>query len=178
MLPTFDCGQCKSKGLSQWRCFRSMFPGIMVLGLLLIVGCGGKPTPEGFPDLVPCQVEVIQDGKPLAEATVGFVSDQLQWAVGGVTNEQGVAQMYTHGDFEGSPEGDFRVTITKTVIEGAPTPEQLASPSFSGRGGEAFDYVDLQYKDPKNTPFQVKVSGTTREKFDVGKPIHKKVTIR
>ncbi len=178
LLSIFDYRLRSWMELSNERNIRFVLRSILVLSLLWIVGCGGKPTPEGFPDLVPCEVEVIQDGKPLADATVSFVSDQLQWTVGGITNEHGVAQMYTHGDFEGSPEGEFRVTITKTVIEGAPTPEQLASPSFAGRGGTDFDYVDLQYKDPKKTPLQVKVSGTTRETFDVGKPIHQKVTIR
>ena len=154
---------------------------LCVVLLLTLPGCGGKKKPDGMPTLFPCEIKVIQDGTPLPGAVVSLVSadGSVKWVVGGGTNNEGIAKMFTHGDYPGAPAGQYHVTITKTVIEDAPTPEQLNNPNFAGPMGTDYDYVDLQYKSQTKTPLKMEVtSGKNSQEFDVGKSIHEKVTIR
>jgi len=147
----------------------------------VLPGCSGKQKPPGMPALYPCEIKVIQDDAPLPGAVLSLISadGSIPWVVGGGTNREGIAKLYTHGDFPGAPAGNYRVTITKTVIEGAPTPEQLSNPNFAGPMGTDYDYVDLQYKSQKSTPLTIEItSGKNTKEFDVGKPIREKVTIR
>jgi len=133
-------------------------------------GCS-KPRPDGLPKLVPCSVTVVQDSKPLEGATVAFESDDLKWAVGGTTDAKGVAKMYTHGSYEGAPEGKFKVTIVKQVVESL---GEATSASMTP-GGQAFNLVDLKYFTPEDTPLEIEVSGKTKAEFDVGAAIKEPV---
>ena len=153
----------------------------VALSLVVLSGCGGKKKPDGLPTLYPCEIKVIQDGAPLAGAVVNLISadGSIKWVVGGGTNDSGVAKLFTHGDFPGAPAGNYKVTITKTVLEDAPTPEQLGNPNYAGPMGTDYDYVDLQYKSQKSTPLTMEItSGKNTKEFDVGKAIREKVTIR
>ncbi|MCL2117733.1 MAG: hypothetical protein FWH27_04805 [Planctomycetaceae bacterium] len=152
-----------------------------VLFLAVFPGCGGKKKPDGLPALYPCEIKVMQDGAPLAGAIVSLVLTEgsNKWGVSGGTNDQGVAKVYTHGDFAGAPAGQYKVLITKTVIEDAPTQEQLNNPNYAGPMGTDYDYIDLQYKSLKSTPLTIEItSGKNTKDFDVGKAIREKVTIR
>ncbi len=133
------------------------------VGFASFVGCG-KPRPDGMPKLVSCSVTVLQDGKPLEGATVAFHSETIKWSVGGTTDAFGVAKMHTHGDYPGSPEGSFKVTIQKTVVEKSGEGAS-ASASISA---VAYDAVDLQYKTAADTPLTIDVSGKTNAEFEVG----------
>ena len=71
------------------------------------------------------------------------------------------------------------MTITKNVIENAPTQEQLNNPNFTGPWGEAYDYVDLQYKTRDSTPLRIEImTGKNAQEYDVGPPIREEVRIR
>lgn len=132
-----------------------------------VVGCG-RPKPDGMPKLVPCSVKVIQDGAPLEEATVTFHGpDGFKWAVSGTTDANGVAKMHTHGAYPGAPEGEFKVTITKNVVETAAI-DPNASASVTVSGGSSYDLVDASFKTKDSTPLSIVVSGKTSEEFDVG----------
>lgn len=139
----------------------------------LAVSLGGcsKPRPDGLPKLVPCSVTIIQDGKPLEEATVSFESEDLKWAVGGTTDAKGVAKIYSHGAYEGSPEGKFKVTVTKQVVEA----DQEATSASSTPISVAYNLVDLQYFTAQDTPLEIEVSGKTKKEFDVGSAIKEPV---
>jgi len=153
----------------------------IALLLTMLPGCGGKKKPDGMPTLYSCEIKVVQDGKPLPGAVVNLVSadGSVKWVVGGGTNDAGIAKMFTHGDFPGAPAGQYKVTITKTVIEDAPTQEQLNNPSYSGPMGTDYDYVDLQYKSQTKTTLTMEVkSGKNTMEFDVGNAIRERVTIR
>jgi len=161
-----------------WFVFFSL---CVALSIAVFPGCGGKKQPPGMPTLYPCEIKVIQDDAPLPGAVINLFSadGSVPWVVGGGTNSEGVAKLHTHGDFPGAPAGNYRVTITKTVIEGAPTPEQLSNPNFAGPMGTDYDYVDLQYKSRNSTPLTIEItSGKNTKEFDVGKAIREKVTIR
>jgi hypothetical protein len=151
-------------------------PSLVVLSV-----CVGKKKPPGMPTLYSCEIKVIQDGAPLPGAVVNLVSadGSVKWVVGGGTKNDGIAKMFTHGDFPGAPAGQYKVTITKTVLEDAPTQEQLNNPNYSGPMGTDYDYVDLQYKNRTSTPLTMEVTtGRNTKEFDVGKAIRERVTIR
>ena len=150
----------------------SVFPPFLfslaaLLCCVAVVGCG-RPKPDGMPKLFPCNVKVIQDDAPLADATVTFHGpDGFKWAVSGTTDASGVAKMHTHGTYPGAPEGEFKVTITKHVVEPAKV-DPNASASVTVSGGSAYDLVDAQFKTKDTTPLTITVSGKTSEEFDVG----------
>ncbi|MCF0234592.1 MAG: hypothetical protein HUK22_06390 [Thermoguttaceae bacterium] len=139
-----------------------------ILAGVCVVGCA-KPKPDGMPKLVPCSVKVTQEGTPVEGATVGFFADGFEWGAAGTTDASGVAQMYTRGTYPGSAEGEFKVTIQKSVVEPVDV-SQMTSASVTPTGGTAFDYVDLQYKTAESTPLTITVSGKTKAEFDVGAP--------
>jgi len=147
---------------------------------LFSAGCSSKKKPDGLPTLYPCEIVVKQEGAPLTGATVMLLSEDnsVSWTVGGGTNDAGVARIFTHGDFAGAPLGRYKVTITKNVIENSPTPEQLSNPNFSGPMGEAYDYVDLQYKTKDSTPLNIEITaGKNTQEYEVGAPIRERVKI-
>lgn len=148
--------------------------------LVPFLGCKGKDKPDGFPKIYPCEITVKQDGTPLPGASVVLFSDDGSnpWSIGGGTNNAGVAVIYTHGDFAGAPVGKYKVTISKNLIEDAPSKEDLANPNFAGPMGTAYDYVDLQYKSKTTTPLSMEVTaGKNAQDFDVGSAIREKVKI-
>lgn len=150
----------------------------LVCALVATVGCGGKPKPEGMPELIPATIVVTQDGAPLTDATVTLVDvdGNCKWAVGGKTDAKGRAALRTHGDYVGVPEGVFKVGVTKVDIqvkEGAvdeegnplqPTPEQLKNPALlDARFVETTSVVPAEYEDAQNSPLEVTFSKSTKE---------------
>ena len=87
----------------------------LVASCFLTFGCGGKPKPDGMPDLYKTTIVVTQNGAPLADAALSLQSDDpsLKWAVGGKTDANGRAELTTHGDFKGAPAGTYRVGVVK-----------------------------------------------------------------
>lgn len=159
---------------------RTFYWSALVLLTVCVCGCGGKKKPDGFPKLYPCQITVKQEGVPLSKAMVVLFpeEDSNPWSVGGGTNDNGVAEIYTHGDFAGAPVGNYKVTITKNVIEGAPSQTDLENPNFAGPMGTAYDYVDLQYKSRRTTPLRIEITaGKNAQEFDVGPAIRETVKI-
>ena len=144
---------------------------LLFLAAALFSGCSPSDRPEGLPTLYPCEITVIQDGAPLAGANVTFMGDQ-PWAVGGGTDDKGVARIFTHGKFEGAPIGTYSVLISKTILEGGPTPEQLADPNYSGGGGTMYRTVERKFGVQASTPLSIKiVAGKNSETFDIGKAV-------
>ncbi len=144
-----------------------LFSLVALFCCVAVVGCG-RPKPDGMPKLFPCSVKALQDGVPLADATVTFHGgDDFKWAVSGATDANGVAKIYTHGTYPGAPEGEFKVTITKHVVE-KPEVDPNASASLTISGGSAYDLVDAQFRTKDSTPLTITVSGKTSAEFDVG----------
>ncbi|MDO4586887.1 MAG: carboxypeptidase regulatory-like domain-containing protein [Planctomycetia bacterium] len=149
---------------------------IVLLGFLIsgiVFGCG-KKKPDGMPKLVPCEVSVIQDGKPLEGAVVSFYSDTIKWSISGTTDANGLAKIHTHGTYPGSPEGEFKVTVTKTVIEQTTQPEPVSA-SVTVSPSPSYDSVDSQYKMRNSTPLTITVSGKTTQSFDVGAAVRDEI---
>lgn len=139
--------------------------------IFALPGCSKSDKPEGFPDLYPCEIKIVQDGAPLEGANVTLVGGAT-WAVGGGTNAGGVAKIHTHGKFDGAPVGKYKVLVTKNVTEGAPTPEQLNDPSYSGDGGSTYNTVDKKFGTQTTTPLEIEITpGSNSETFDVEKAV-------
>jgi len=156
------------------------FVCVAALGFALTLGCGGKKKPDGLPKLVPLSVKVIQDGQPLAEASVSLVSDKqelLRWPSGGITGADGVAVITTYG-FEGAPEGSFKVVVTKSEITGGAQTQEDAMKAMTGEaqveGEQHFSLVADEYGSASTTPLTIDVSGSNKEikEFDVGEAVH------
>lgn len=133
------------------------------LALFLGAGCGQRPTPSGFPGKFhSCEISIIQDGKPLRGAVVSLVpvDGSKSWGTSATTDQSGKAEMLTYLKWKGSPEGDFKVIVTKMISEEDPKKPE---------GDGLFYYtVAEQYGNARTTPFAIKVDKPTKETFDVG----------
>ncbi|MDR3233355.1 MAG: hypothetical protein LBT46_06805 [Planctomycetaceae bacterium] len=133
---------------------------ITLLLVLFAAGCGEK-LPAGLPPLYPCTLTFTQGGKPLVEATVGFVPvDQtLRFSFSGLTDTNGTFVPLVNGKYKGMPAGTWKCTIAKKDM----------------RGNRQFVWqvslVDAKYADAAGTPLELLVKkGKNVFTFDVGEP--------
>jgi hypothetical protein len=89
---------------------------------LVMIGCSHQHKPSDFPNLYSYTFTVLFQGQPVEKAQVMFLPEQSGqgWAVGGKTNNRGIAEIYTHqGSYmkSGIPAGTFKVTIFKDPEE-------------------------------------------------------------
>jgi len=149
-----------------------------VCSALALVGCGGKPKPDGMPELIPAIVVVTQNGAPLGDAALTLTSadGSCKWAVGGRTDAQGRATLYTQGDYKGAPEGTFKVGVSKFEIkvkEGAvdeegnpfqPSPEQAKNPKLlDARFAESKSLVPSDCENAQTSPLEVTIAKGAKE---------------
>lgn len=92
---------------------------LVVILVLFFAGCG-SPKPAGLPDLIPHQVRIHDNGKPLEKVDISLLREEGQgaWSMGGITDSSGNATLRTiFASFEGSgvPVGTYRVILNKSV---------------------------------------------------------------
>jgi len=94
------------------------------------------------------------------------VDATLNWAIGGVTDATGVAKMFTHGKFAGVPEGNYNVTVSKIIEEGA---AEYYAAVESGDTDAArrievnvWQLVGDEYTQPGRTPIKVEIKRDMR----------------
>ena len=144
-----------------------------------LAGCKKDSRPEGLPKLYPISVKIVQEGAPLADAHVAFISSDpqlMRWPCGGLTGADGIAKINTYG-FDGAPEGKFLVTVSKYESEGGMSAEESAAAMQSDSGeipkGESiYNLVGMDYGNSSKTPLSVEVKATDSNEtpeFDVGK---------
>ena len=161
-----------------------MFRKSMVLILVFcgisitVAGCREVKRPPGMPKLYPVTIAVIQDGKPLPEAVVALIPDDTgnQWSSGGITDAKGQLKPMTYGQFPGIPTGNYKVCITKQVLEGEMDYSDPASP----RGNQQlFEVIDPVFKSGDTTTLQMEVApkGKNHFDFDVGQPVKIKAAV-
>ena len=147
--------------------FTAVCCAFFVLGFVL-PGCGGDERPPGFPKLYPVSLQVLQEGAPLADAAVSLrISDNsMTWSIGGRTDEQGIAVLWTHGRFRGAPEGAFKVSLEKVVNEGedemleALNREDLAAAARIRV--ESNSFVKEEYNSFGTTPIEIEITPRSR----------------
>ncbi|MDR2754742.1 MAG: Ig-like domain-containing protein [Planctomycetaceae bacterium] len=132
-------------------------------------GCGSKRVqPDGMPTLYHCSIQITQNGQPLTDAIVSLhsTSENFPWTINGRTNENGQAEIFTHGYFKGAPAGDFKVTVDKleTVVpplpDVMPTSESELAKLYDKREKETKEYqlVDIKFTQAESTPFSINVN--------------------
>lgn len=143
----------------------------LALAAVVAVGCGGLKKPSDMGELGGCVVKVTQDGAPLEGADVIFhAQDEAnkKYTPSGRTNEKGEAKIKTYG-FEGVPAGEYKVTVTKLVIEEG---ELVVAEdgSESVEGGSEYQVVAEEYRNVDTTPLTVTITDPMKEvpTFDVG----------
>ncbi|MDO5552437.1 MAG: hypothetical protein Q4G68_01630 [Planctomycetia bacterium] len=148
--------------------------GILLVSLVL-TGCSSE-VPDDFPRLHNVTLEFTQEGKPMTEAEIYLVSadDACPWCVTGTTNNKGQAELYTHGQYKGAPEGVFRVIVQKQKSEGEKeiTPEEQNSLDDSVQKEPIYIYslVDKKYTTKETTPLEVTIQkGSNYQPFELGK---------
>lgn len=142
----------------------------------MLAGCGGGDSarrPADMPPIYPVNITITQDGAALQEAHVTLTAKTpaKYGSASGLTDAHGVAIIRTYG-FVGVPEGQYTVTVSKQVVEGAREATDAEGNTFQ-TGGRIFEYVNAQYTRTNASTLEIEVTkkGTT-ETFDVGAPVH------
>ena len=143
--------------------------------LLLTVSACGPQYPEGMPELYPVTLQFVQDSQPLTEASVRLIPEDSsnRWMTGGSTDSQGRVVLYTHAQYEGVPEGKYKITVNRFESSGD---KQSMDDMMAGQKSQEKKYntVARQYTLPNQTPLvlEVRASGNTFEPFELGKAVH------
>ena len=99
---------------------------------LVCFGCG-KKKPDGFPEVQPFTVKVVDGSKPIEGAIIRFIGDGGSIAIHGQTDATGVAVMTTGLQgytAKGVPAGNYRVQVEKEPLaEHWKTPEEQSQMS-------------------------------------------------
>lgn len=133
----------------------------------LLSGCGPQ-KPDGFPKLYPISIKVLQEGKPLDNASVSLrlVDESMVWSIGGKTDDKGVAVLWTHGKYQGAPEGKFKVSINKTFNEGEKEMLEAADRNDFAAAAKipvkSYSFVKTEYNSLETTPVVIDITPKSR----------------
>ena len=149
---------------------------LATVGVVVVsaAGCGGPKRPDGFPVVYPCTITVTQGNTPLEGVSVTLRHSETsgKWAISGITNASGVANIRTHGQFPGAPMGTFKVVLSKTVIEGGSGSDDDNRASPSKEPVKIYSLIDKQYLQEETTPLQIDVQKKRASaSFDIGAPV-------
>lgn len=154
---------------------RTILFSFLFLVLLFHSGCGGGDSgrPADMPKVYPVKITVTQDGAVVQDASVVLTakSPAKYNTASGLTDASGVAVLRTYG-FDGVPEGQYAVTVSKQGVEGAKEAIDENGTAYQ-TGGKVYEYVDVQYSKTGTSPHNIAVTtkGTTKT-FEVGAPVH------
>ncbi|MDR2642349.1 MAG: carboxypeptidase-like regulatory domain-containing protein [Planctomycetaceae bacterium] len=145
-------------------------------GLLILSGCSSA-KPSDLPKLVKVTLTITQDGKPLSNAVVSLArADQGGvYSASGITNENGVCSLYTHGQYKGAPLGKYKVRVSR--IELIPKPlgrkpkDNAEYEAYKKNPPKTYQLVEEIYTDAKTTPLEIEITGSMQKTFDVGKAV-------
>jgi hypothetical protein len=161
----------------------SHFVSVLFLSVALL-GCGsGSNTPAGMPPLFSTAITIVQEGVPLAGASVVLIPDDgsQDWYVVGATDASGVAEMMASSRWSGSPKGKYKVIVRKFESDPSqitPVPDDADEAArnaydraVSNERLNSYVLVEPVFSDPDKTPLTLTVDGKTTETFDVGKAV-------
>ncbi|MDR3234677.1 MAG: hypothetical protein LBT46_13630 [Planctomycetaceae bacterium] len=156
----------------------------LLIVTLMLFGCGQK-LPDGMPKLYPVTITIIQDGKPLAGASVALAPKNVtagqRYTAGAVTNTSGQAVIQTLSKYRGAVPGEYQITVLKTEFEvtpldaaerGVPKGMDKDNPSLPKESIEGYYTVDMKYGTVSTSPESITVEQkTNRKTSDVGKAV-------
>lgn len=129
---------------------------LVVISGSAIVGCGPK-KPDGFPDVVPFKVKVVDGSTSIAGVDVFFIGEGNA-VISGITDSTGVAEIRTKLSSSpysavGVPVGSYRVQCTKDPkVEHWKTPQEIAMMSIEEQGAYTQEYQEKCDALPREIP--------------------------
>ena len=143
--------------------------GLLLFTFVCLSGCGGEKRPDGMPPLYSAVcVKVVQDGKPLEDAIVSLRPDEkgFTWGIGGRTDAQGVAQLWTHGKYKGAPAGTFKVVVTKEVKDGEKELTEALTRNDEKAAAaikvQCFSFVEDKFSSESQTPVKLEITPSSK----------------
>lgn len=139
--------------------------------LLVLTGCGkGKKGPTF--DLTPVAGKVMLDGKPLADADLGFylqgTAPQGYFGSGAKTDAEGKFVLKT-GDALGAVPGQYKVTVSRLVgVDGAAiaTEEGMDAEQLKMMG-KVKESIPAKYNDLEKTELTITVDKGKADGYDL-----------
>ena len=137
------------------------FSLVVLSGILVFfAGCGSK-LPDDLPKLYPAQIEITANGVKLAGAivTLSLIGGGGE-SIGGGTDADGIAKLYTRGFYDGAPVGKYKVCVHWVVMGAESSGNQPEPKRFNeqvdsdiiGKSG-----LEPGYGDRKTTPLEVEI---------------------
>ena len=125
--------------------------------LLALAGCPGGGAGRDQPDLVPVGGTVTLDGEPLSGAIVTFlpVGTTPGWGCTGLTDASGRYEIMADAEHKGAPVGDFKVAITKWVMEDGS--DFQSAEGLSPMEAGALELLPPKYSDEAETELKATV---------------------
>lgn len=169
---------------------KSILSALLVGAVVFIAGCGPE-LPEGMPKLYSAKAIVsYDDGTTIPEATVLLIpkdkAENKDWGSGGTTGTDGSIELFTRGQYQGVPAGEYKVTVKKPLlVSGEPDAKELDAETYklamksyknctSPEPYVSYNEVDPKYNNFETTPVEVKVeekNGNVLE-IKVGEKVH------
>lgn len=148
--------------------------GVWVLGMLLVVGCGGSISKS---PRVPVTGKILLEGAPVDGAVVAFSSEDGKATAVAMTDELGAFQLNVPPGKQGVPPGKYRVTVRKsTVANAVKEPTSFAEMEREHQAGRTPEpppvpklAVPARYGDPTSSQLaeEVTLSGKNNFVFDL-----------
>lgn len=138
---------------------------------LVFLGCSGSTGDPNRPKTVPVSGTVTHNGQPVDGAAIILVATSPNGrGATGTTDAQGKITLTTFDPGDGAIPGSYKVRISKTVLEGAPTEEESAA--YVARGeqppsGTLKDYLPAKYKDENTSGLTADIAEGAELKFDL-----------
>jgi len=138
-----------------------------------------------MPPTHPTTLTFTQGGTPLEGASITLFAQETanaQWSLSGVTDSKGTVKMQTQG-FDGVPEGNFKVTVTKQITEGtAATVESSdlgGSRSAASGDQKSFHLVEKKYRSAISTDLvlEVKPGKNMPPAYDLGPAVREEIIV-
>lgn len=123
-------------------------PGLIVLGFIVCVGCGGNQDGD-LPSTVTVTGVVTYQGEPVPDASIMFYPKQGRKPATGRADESGKFQLSTFGDNDGAIPGEHKVTVNAF--------------EKTSEGVSMKSSIPVKYSNPSSSPLTVKVSDAQEE---------------
>ena len=149
------------------------FYAILSVLIVLAMGCAPSNRPDGMPPLHPTTITITQNGSPLAGVSVRLIAKEPNgWATAGTTDASGKAEIVTHGQFSGAPEGAYAIVLSKTEHVNKGGGGQSGEEGGSGGTTEVFSLIAVEHTKEETSTLQITVNkGKNAETFNVGEPV-------
>jgi hypothetical protein len=132
---------------------RSLLNAMVPVAVFGLVGCGAPADGPVKPQPLPTAGQVTYQGRPLATATVSFLSEDGKIAASGETDVNGEFTLSTHHSGDGAPVGRYKVLVTIDAYavspQGFPVPKRRSGPAVT---------LPEKYGNIANTPLSAEVT--------------------